>query len=55
MAIVRVEGLWFLDPLAEFGDEYMSLPLSALLDPAPVGRWCPGEDLNLHALASTST
>ena len=44
MAIVRVEGLWFLDPLAEFGDEYMSLPLSALLDPAPVGRWCPGED-----------
>ena len=19
------------------------------------GRWCPGEDLNLHALASTST
>ena len=48
MAIVRVEGLWFLDPLAEFGDEYMSLPLSALLDPAPVGRWCPGEDLKIQ-------
>ena len=33
---MRIEGLWFLDALAEIRNEHVPLPLITLLNPAPV-------------------